>query len=311
MLDPQARALIQLMAERGVPATHTLAPDEARRLYRERRFYTQPEPPAVASAADLSVGGVPCRLYKPLGAGGPLPTLVYFHGGGWTIGDLETHDVLCRQLCAGGGAAVLAVDYRLGPEHRFPAAVDDCVAATRWVQADGAAQGLDASRLAVGGDSAGGNLAAVVALTLRGLAAPPLRLQLLIYPATDMRAIAPSHRTNGQGYILSADSVAYYRGHYIADAAQWSDWRASPLLAPDLSKLPPALIITAGYDPLRDEGRQYADALSEAGNRVQYLCFERQVHGFVAMSRVLDEGLTAVEVCAAVLRRELLTPAPA
>ncbi len=315
MLDPQARALIQLMAERGVPPTHTLQPGEARRLYRERRFYTQPEPPAVASATDLSLpregGALPCRLYKPMDVAGALPTLVYFHGGGWTIGDLDTHDVLCRQLCALGGVAVLSVDYRLGPEHRFPAAVDDCITATRWVLSDGAARGLDARRVAVGGDSAGGNLAAVVAIALRSAAAPALRLQLLLYPATDMRAVAPSHQANAQGYILTADSIAYYRGHYIADATQWSDWRASPLLAPDLTQLPPALVITAGFDPLRDEGRQYADALSEAGNRVQYLCFERQVHGFAAMSRVLDEGLTAVEVCAAALKRELFSSARA
>lgn len=312
MLDPQARALINLMIERGVPPTHTLTPDEARRLYRERRYFTQPEPPAVGAVKDLAVprdgGAIPCRLYTPPTGAAPWPTLVYYHGGGWTIGDLDTHDVLCRQLCLGAGVAVLAVDYRLGPEHRFPAAVDDCLAATQWVQQQGAAHGLDATRMAVGGDSAGGNLAAVMALTLRGSAAPALRFQLLIYPGTDMRAIAPSHRTNGQGYILTADSIQYYRGHYIADPALWTDWRASPLLAPDFRGLPPALVITAGFDPLRDEGRQYADALSEAGNRAQYLCFERQVHGFITMSRVLDEAVTAVEICCNALKRELFKP---
>ena len=307
MLDPQARALIDLMVERKLPAVHTLSPVEARRYYLERRFFTQPEPPAIGEVRDLrTAGGVPLRLYRPASAG-VKPVLVYFHGGGWTIGDLDTHDVLCRQLCAAADVAVVAVDYRLGPEARFPAAVDDCVAATRWVQSQAAALGLDAARLAVGGDSAGGNLAAVVALTLRdaGDAAPAH--QLLIYPATDQRAVAPSHTANGQGYLLTSDSVAYYRGHYFASESDWTDWRASPLLAADLSRLPPALVLTAGFDPLRDEGRQYADALSAAGNRVQYVCFERQVHGFITMSRVLDEARSAVALCAAVLR-EALTP---
>jgi len=212
--------------------------------------------------------------------------------------------VLCRQLALAGGCAVLAVDYRMGPEHRFPAAVDDCVAATRWARVQAAELGIDAERIAVGGDSAGGNLAAVVSIVERD-AGTPLAYQLLIYPATDMRAVAPSHRTNGQGYLLTADSIAYYRGHYIEDAAQWVDWRASPLLAADHSRLPPALVITAGYDPLRDEGRQYADVLSAAGNRVQYVCFERQVHGFLAMSKVIDEAESAIALAGAALRRTL------
>jgi acetyl esterase len=276
-------------------------------MYAERRGFTQPEPRVVGQVQALSTGsGVPLRLYRPPASGVP-PVLVYFHGGGWTIGDLDTHDVLCRQLCVGAGIAVVSVDYRLGPEHRFPAAVDDCLEATRWVQQQAAALGLDATRLAVGGDSAGGNLAAVVALYLRDAGAPA-SFQLLIYPATDMRCVAPSHTRNGQGYMLTADSIAYYRGHYIADPAQWSDWRASPLLASDLRGLPPALVLTAGYDPLRDEGREYADALSAAGNRAQYVCFERQIHGFITMSRVIDEAQTAVALCAAVLRAALRQP---
>jgi acetyl esterase len=312
MLDPQARALLDLMAANGVPPVHTLTPADARRLYLERRFFTQPEPPAVAEVRDLRTDtGLRLRLVRPATSTavaatvGLQPALVYFHGGGWTIGDLDTHDVLCRQLCAAAGVAVVSVDYRLGPEHRFPAAVDDCVAATRWLQREGASLGLDPTRLAVGGDSAGGNLAAVVALVLRDAGDPAPAFQLLVYPATDMRAVAPSHTVNGQGYLLTADSVAWYRGHYIADAAQWSDWRASPLLAADLSRLPPALVLTAGFDPLRDEGRQYADALSVAGNRVQYVCFERQLHGFITMSKVIDEARTAVALCGAVLREAL------
>ena len=305
MLDPQARALIDLMIQRQVPPTHTLTPEQARSLYRDRRGFTQPEPPPIGEVQSLHTdGGVPLRLYRPLETG-VKPVLVYFHGGGWTIGDLDTHDVLCRQLCAAADVAVVSVDYRLAPEARFPAAVDDCVAATRWVQREGAALGLDVSRLAVGGDSAGGNLAAVVSITLRDGGDPAPAFQLLIYPATDQRAGAPSHTSNGQGYLLTRDSVAYYRGHYFGPNADFTDWRGSPLLAPDLTRLPPALVLTAGYDPLRDEGRQYAAALSDAGNRVQYLCFERQVHGFITMSRVIDEAHTAVDLCAAVLRRAL------
>ncbi len=315
MLDPQARALIQLMADRGVPPTHTLLPAQARSAYLERRFYSQPEPPAVAQVHDLqTAGGVPLRLYRPWGAdaAAALPALVYFHGGGWTMGDLDTHDVLCRQLCNGAGVVVVAVHYRMGPEHRFPAAVDDCIEATRWVQSQATDLALDATRLAVGGDSAGGNLAAVVALALRDAAAvPPLAFQLLIYPATDMRATAASHQRNGQGYVLTTDTVNYFRGHYMGTDTQaqaaWSDWRASPLLAASHGGLPPALVLTAGYDPLVDEGRQYADALSAAGTRCQYVCFERQIHGFVPMSRILDEARTAVALCCAVLRQALFS----
>ena len=312
MLDPQAQALLDLMLAKGVPPTHTLSPQDARRFYLERRSVTQPAPQAVAEVRDLTAsgpdcppGGIPLRLYRPEGVASPAPTLVYYHGGGWTMGDLDTHDCLCRDLAVAGACVVVSVDYRMGPEHRFPAAVQDVLAATRWLQAQAAELGLDATRFAVGGDSAGGNLAAVVALAWRdGAQALPLKFQLLIYPATDMRAVAPSHTTNGQGYMLTADSIAYFRGHYV-NPEQYSDWRVSPLLHGDLSRLPPALVITAGFDPLRDEGRQYADALSAAGSSAQYVCFERQIHGFITMGRVLDEANIAVGLCGVALRRAL------
>ena len=312
MLDPQARALLDLMIERGVPPTHTLTVADARRFYLERRFFTQPDAPAVGRVsslqADGAAGPILLRLYEPVradGLAGACPVLVYFHGGGLVIGDLDTHDVLCRQLCVASGVAVLSVDYRLGPEQPFPAAFDDCLAATRWLWREAAALGLDADRLAIGGDSAGGNLAAAVAIALRDGGDPAPAFQLLIYPATDMRALAPSHGNNGQGYLLTADTIAWFRGHYIEDPADWTDWRASPLLASDLRGLPPALVLTAGYDPLRDEGLQYADALSAAGNQAQYVCFERQIHGFIPMGRVLGEAQTAIDLCAAALRRAL------
>jgi acetyl esterase len=301
MLDPQARALLDLMIERQVPPVHTLSPAEARRLYLERRFFTQPDPPPLSEVRGLVTdAGIPLRLYRP--TSGTLPLLVYFHGGGWTIGDLDTHDVVCRQIANDSACAVLSVDYRLAPEHRFPAAFDDCLAATRWALREAGQLGIAPERVAVGGDSAGGNLAAAVAIAMRDLG-EPLAFQLLIYPATDMRAVAASHRTSGQGYLLTADSIAWYRNHYIADPSRWRDWRASPLLAPDLSGLPPALVITAGFDPLRDEGLQYADAMSAAGNRVQYVGFERQIHGFITMGRVIAEATTAIALSASVMRR--------
>jgi acetyl esterase len=311
MLHPQARALIDLMAARGIPATHTLSPEEARRLYRERRGFTQPDPPPIARVEDLVApgphGDIPLRLYAPQPAdAGVLPVLVYYHGGGWVIGDLDTHDVLCRQLARDAGCAVVAVDYRLAPEHRFPAAVDDCIAATAWVGQQADRLGLDATRLAVGGDSAGGNLAAVVALHARDHAGlPPIALQLLIYPATDQRRGAPSHAANGEGYLLTRQSMDYYHDHYLVDARHDADWRASPLLHEDLSRLPPALVITAGYDPLRDEGLQYAQRLTESGNRAVLVNFERMVHGFILMGRALDEADAAIALCAYELRRAL------
>ena len=310
MLHPQARALLDLMERNGIPPVHTLSAADARRFYRERRALTQPDAPALPVVRDLSADGpagpIPLRLYRPA-ADGTLPVLLYFHGGGWVIGDLDTHDVLCRQLALGAGCAVVAVDYRMGPEHRFPAAVDDCLAATRWVGANAAALGVDPSRLAVGGDSAGGNLAAVVAIAARDAGGPPIAYQLLIYPATDQRRVAPSHTTNAQGYLLTADSMRYYHDHYIDDPKHDLDWRASPLLAPDLSGLPPALVLVAGYDPLRDEGVQYAQKLTEAGVRTALVSFERQIHGFVPMGRALDEANEAVAMCADALARGLGT----
>jgi acetyl esterase len=311
MLHPQARALLNLIEEKGLPPTHTLTPAQARHWYRERRFVTQPQPPEVALMRELRANGplgdIALRLYRPLGstAGQLLPVLVYYHGGGWVIGDLESHDTLCRQLANGSGCAVLAVDYRMGPEHRFPAAVDDALAATRWVRANAASLQLDASRMAVGGDSAGGNLAAVVAIAARDAGDLPIAFQLLIYPATDMRRGAPSHQSNGQGYLLTSDTITYFHDHYIDDARHDLDWRASPLLHPDLSRLPPAFILTAGYDPLRDEGLQYAQALTEAGSKAALVCFERQIHGFITMGKVLDEANVAVSLCASQLRQAL------
>lgn len=311
MLHPQARALLNLIEERNVPPTHTLTPAQARAMYRERRFFTQPDPPEVALVRDLAMpgpgGDIALRLYRPAGSssGSVLPVLVYYHGGGWVIGDLDTHDTLCRELANGSGCVVVAVDYRMAPEHRFPAAALDAIAAARWVHDNATLLHLDATHMAVGGDSAGGNLAAVVAQAARDEGGPALAFQLLIYPATDNRRTAPSHQANGEGYLLTRDTIGYFHDHYITEASQDLDWRASPLLRDSLAGLPPALVLTAGYDPLRDEGLQYAQRLTEAGNRATLVCFERQIHGFITMGRVIDEAAEAVQLCASHLGRAL------
>jgi acetyl esterase len=239
------------------------------------------------------------RVYRPV-VGEILPALVYFHGGGWTIGDLDSHDVLCRQLALGARCAVFSVDYRLAPEHPFPAAVQDCLAATRYV-AENAAR-LNVRGIALGGDSAGGNLAAVVALLAGDAGAPQLAFQLLIYPATDQRCATPSQERNAQGYLLTRDAIRYFRRHYLPEERDWLDWRASPLLATNHANLPPALIITAGYDPLRDEGSAYADKLRAAGVKVAYREYADMVHGFVLFGGVLDSANAALVECAAALR---------
>jgi acetyl esterase len=314
MLHPQAEALLALMIERGIPPTETLHHIEARAAYRDRRAVLQPLPQEVAEVKALTAdgphGAIAMRLYRPRATSTTqhaMPVLVYFHGGGWVIGDLDTHDTLCRELANLSGAVVVAVDYRLGPEHRFPAAYDDALAATRWVHAHADELGVDARRLAVGGDSAGGNLAAAVSLGARDGTDPlPIAFQLLIYPATDMRAKHASHTTNGKGYLLTSASIKWFHDHYIDDEKHDLDWRASPLLHRDHAGLPPALVITAGHDPLRDEGLDYARVLSAAGNHVSYVCFERQIHGFITMGRVLDEANTAVAFCAAALKGALV-----
>jgi acetyl esterase len=313
MLDPQAQALMQLMIDKGVPPVNTLTPVQARESYRSRRTFTQPEAPEVYRVEDklVTYNGVkvPVRVYHPHTAQTQksLPALVYLHGGGWTIGDLDTHDVLCRSLCIQAEVVVVSVDYRMGPEHKFPAAYDDSVAAFNWTVANASALGVDAKRIAIGGDSAGGNLSAAACVGLRdqkGLSVQPA-FQLLIYPATIMWQDTPSYHANGQGYMLTKDSIAYYTDNYLRSRDDAKDWRASPQWANSHADLPPAFVMTAGFDPLRDEGLMYADALSKAGVPCQYICFERQIHGFITMGRVMQEANTAVTLCAQVLKAQL------
>ena len=313
MLDPQAQALMQLMIDKGVPPVNTLSPVEARESYRARRAFTQPDAPEVYRVEDQVVSyngvNVPVRVYHPHAAQtqNALPGLVYVHGGGWTIGDLDTHDVLCRSLCLQAHIVVVSVDYRMGPEHKFPAAYDDTIAVFQWTVNHANRLGIDPSRIAIGGDSAGGNLSAAACIGLRDLTGQAVQpaFQLLIYPATIMWQDTPSYHANGTGYMLTKDSIAYYTENYLRDRSDANDWRASPQLASSHAGLPPALVLTAGYDPLRDEGLMYADALSKAGVPTQYICFERQIHGFITMGRVMQEANTAVSLCAQVLSAQL------
>lgn len=308
-LDPQAKALLDLVVQAGRPAYHTLAPAEARRLYRETRQSLEPPRPEVAAVLDRTIpgpdGAIPVRIYRPLGADAieALPVLVFYHGGGWVIGDLDTHDTVCRMLANQAGCAVMSVDYRMGPEHKFPAAIDDAVTAMRWAARDGRAAGFDTGRIAVGGDSAGGNLAAVAALTARDAGGPKLAFQLLVYPATDLAADAPSHQAFADGYLLTRANIHWFMGHYLRSPADAADWRASPIRAATLRGLPPALVITAGFDPLRDEGKAYADRLRADGVSVEYKLYPGQIHGFFGMGGRIDAALDAVALAARALKQ--------
>ena len=303
--------MIDLVISSGRPAYHQLSPKDARQLFRETRPASTPTPPQIGMVRDLTADGplgpIPLRVYRPAGvpASTPLAVLVFFHGGGWVIGDLETHDVLCRQLTAGSGVSVVSVDYRLAPEHKFPAAVDDAWAATRWVVAHAGELAVDARRLAVGGDSAGGNLAAVVALLARDKGAPAIAVQVLIYPVTDLVGETRSYRDFAEGYLLTREGMRWFIAHYLTAEAEAADWRASPIRAQSLAGLPPALIVTAGFDPLRDEGEAYAERLRDAGVRVDSVCYGGMIHGFVPMGRLLDTAGRAISLIAGSLSQAL------
>jgi acetyl esterase len=302
-LNPQIAGILERVARSPLPPYHTVPAHVARRIYRDTRSALAPKAPEVAEVR-LQVFGnrVAVRSYRPV-AEGFLPALVFFHGGGWTIGDLDTHDGVCRQLSLGARCAVFSVDYRLAPEHPFPAAVDDCFFATKYLSERAEEFKIDPTRVAVGGDSAGGNLAAVVALMARDQAGPPLACQLLIYPATDQRCEFPSHARNGEGYLLTKEAIRFFRAGYLPDPKDRTDWRASPLLASSHAGLPPAFVLTAGYDPLVDEGRAYAERLAAAGVEVSYREYSDMVHGFVLFGGVVDAASTAVAECCGQLRR--------
>ncbi|GLW56740.1 alpha/beta hydrolase [Kitasatospora phosalacinea] len=309
-LHPQAEALRRQRAAAGTPPlyTRTLAEARAADLADIRAAAGNPEP--VGSVTELTVPGpggpLPLRVYRPAtGTDGRLPVLLYLFGGGWVLGSLDTGDALCRRLTNEVGCVTVSVGYRLAPEHPFPAAVHDVLAAAEWIAAHAAELGAEPGRLAVAGDSAGGNLAAALTLLARERGGPALRHQLLVYPNTDHAADTPSVREHDDPLLFNRRSVAWYWGHYLADPADGADPLASPLRAPSLAGLPPATVITAEYDPLRDEGEEYAGALRAAGVPVELRRYDGVPHGFFAMSGVLDDGRAAQQYAADRLREAL------
>jgi acetyl esterase len=309
LLDPDAAAVYKAFREAGRPAYETLTPPEAREFYLAARFVSNPEPPELKSVDPLTIpapqGSIPARIYTPnilRNANGLAPGLVFFHGGGWTIGNLDSHDVVSRKLADEGQLIVISVDYRLAPEHKFPAAVDDAIASTKWIAANSRQLGIDASRLVVGGDSAGGNLAAVVAISARDGNGPAIAAQLLIYPAVDFAMTHPSHSEPETSILLTHSVIRWFRDNYLNGTADDGDWRASPARAKTLIGLPPAYVLTAGADPLRDEGDEYAARLKEAGVPVTYRHFSGQFHGFFTMGKLLQQANVAASEIGAWLR---------
>lgn len=299
-LDSQVAAFIEKAAQAGISPYWKLTPPEARKLFRDTRANVSPPAPDVGRVDHLSMPGpggeIKLRYYRPFASSSEsvLPILVFFHGGGWVIGDLDTHDIACRIYANTAHCAVLSVDYRLAPEHKFPSAVDDAVASVQWVRANAIALKVDLSRIAVGGDSAGGNLAAVAALALRDRSGSALAFQLLIYPVTDLRMNTESYSTKGEGYMLTRTSMQWFRDQYLRGSEDVVDWRASPLLAASHAGLPPAYVVTAGFDPLVDEGRAYAEKLIASGVQVTHENYEGMIHGFFGMSGILTTASEAL-----------------
>lgn len=300
-LDPQAQALLEQMKAMGFTYTPDLTTTRARELLQAMQAI-RPTGEPVADVEDRLIPGpageIPIRIYSPEG-NGPFPVLVFFHTGGWQVGDLDTQDPLCRRITNRAGCSVVAVDYRLAPEHPFPAAVEDCYVATKWAATHAAEFQGDSSRIAVGGDSSGGNLATVVALMARDQGSPKLAFQLMMFPATDFRLSTPSMEELGEGYNVTKPQMMWIRNNYLPNQADWTNPLASPLLAPDLSGLPPALIIYAEYDPLRDDAEAYATRLKEAGVSVKASRYDGMIHDFPDLfeepgNRALDEIASAL-----------------
>lgn len=301
-LDPQAQQAIDQIAALGLPPAHTVSPEEARINSKARPRSPGPE---VAKVEDRDIPGpeasIPVRIYTPAGPG-PFPILVWFHGGGWVVGDLDGADGTARHLTVDGNCVTISVDYRLAPETKFPGPAEDCYAATVWAAQQAATLNGDASRIAVGGDSAGGNLAAAVSLMARDRGTPSLAFQLLVYPVTNRDFGTASYQQNATGYLLTTDSMKWYWEHYLSDPAHATNPYAAPAQAKDLSNLPPALVITAEYDPLRDEGEAYARRLQEAGVPTTCTRYDGMIHGFFGMPAMIDKGKQAISEAAAALK---------
>jgi acetyl esterase len=304
-LDPQAQRLIDAMAALNLKPVEESTVEEARESIRARTPALGPFED-VAAVVDHRVpvagGEITVRAYSP-GGRGPHPALVYYHGGGWVIGDLYTHDGICRSLANAARCAVLSVDYRLAPEWKYPVAADDSYAALEWAVANAARLEIDPRRIAVGGDSAGGNLATVVALMARERSGPALVHQVLIYPVTDHDLNTRSYVENATGYVLTREGMRWFWNHYLGRDAQGREPHASPLRASSLAGLPPALVITAEYDPLRDEGEAYAARLRDAGVPVTLTRYPGMFHGFIRMTRFLDQARIAHDEIASSLQK--------
>lgn len=304
-LDPQAKLILDQIEKAGVPPLHTMSPQAARKAYGAMRSPSKAE--QVGSVKNEKIlgphGDIPIRIYKPLNAQAEkLPILVFYHGGGWVIGDLDTHDAACRTLTNGAECIVVSVDYRLAPEHKFPVAVEDAFAALEWVVEHAEEIGGNREKVAVGGDSAGGNLATVTTIIAKEQQAPHIAFQLLIYPSTGVGP-TKSYEENGEGYFLTKDLMAWFRKQYLNTSDDVKHPYLSPYLYEDVSGLPPALIMTAEYDPLRDDGKAYADKLKAAGVDVEYVDYSGMIHGFITMANMIDKGQKALEDAAKALKR--------
>ena len=299
-LHPQIQKVLEVMAGMNLRAVEDMTPAEARAQMEATAASRKAEPLPVARVEDRTIPGpagpIAVRLYWPdatENSTGPVPAIAYYHGGGHVIGSLDTHDLIARNLCAGAEAVLVSVDYRMGPEHRFPAAVDDAMAALEWTHANAASLGADPDRLGVHGDSAGANLAAVVALLARDKGGPALRLQSLVYPVADYRMGSQSYGKYASGCgVLTAAAMRWFRDHYLRSASDAEDWRASPIKA-SLTGVAPAIVVTAENDVLHDEGQAYADGLRSAGVRVEYREYAGMIHGFFGMVPAVDDAMNA------------------
>jgi acetyl esterase len=307
-VHPDVEAMLAAARAAGALPFEAMEPVVCREAYSARRTLVQEPRDEVATLRDLSAqgpgGAVPLRLYRALGTTDTelLPGLLYLHGGGWVLGNLETHDAICCRLANEARCAVVAVDYRLAPEHPFPAGLEDCIAAFTHVARNARALGIDPDRIAVGGDSAGGNLAAVLALMGGDGALPPVLYQLLLYPAVDLRMATESYAAPTPGMTVTPATMRYFVDHYVPHPEQREDWRASPIRAASLASAPPALVVTCGHDPLRDEGRLYAARLEREGVPVTHLHMSDQTHGMLTLSKPIKTGAGVLALVGAMLR---------